>query len=400
MSDRPADPGTPSSSPAGSRLGAPVAVPVLPVADLVRALAWYERAGFGVLATYDGYALLSLEGTEVHLAEVPELEGQETWTGAYLRVADVDALHARWSALGLAFLAEPTDRPWGQRELALEDPDGNLWRAGTPLPAFDDLLAAHAVGDGGGAGAPRAVDGAGAAEDRSDGSVVGGATGAAGGAPADAIDEPPAAAMAAEATAGEVVARDEDRSDGGPGTRLDAWVPLVEAGDVACAGCGLVPGELPARALGAQVRDEVHAFGRVLEAADDDQLRIRPTATTWSALEYAVHVRDVLNVFSERIVRTLAEHEPELGWWDHEAAIDDGMANESDVGAVVDDLGRNASKLSEALRLVDDDGWSRGAIRRPGERFTIELMARFALHEVVHHRTDAQRSLASAAAQP
>jgi hypothetical protein len=66
---------------------------------------------------------------------------------------------------------------------------------------------------------------------------------------------------------------------------------------------------------------------------------------------------------------------------------------------VIDDLGRNASKLSEALRLVDDDGWSRGAVRRPGERFTIELMARFALHEVVHHRTDAQRSL-SAAAQP
>jgi hypothetical protein len=117
---------------------------------------------------------------------------------------------------------------------------------------------------------------------------------------------------------------------------------------------------------------------------------------TWSALEYGVHVRDVLNVFSERIVRTLAEHEPELGWWDHEAAIDDGMANESDVGAVVDDLGRNASKLSEALRLVDEDDWPRGATRIPAERFTIELMARFALHEVVHHRADAERSLAAA----
>lgn len=398
MSDRPADPGAPSSPPIGPPPGGPVAVPVLPVADLVRALAWYERAGFGVLATYDGYALLSLEGTEVHLAEVPELEGQETWTGAYLRVADVDALHARWSALGLAFLAEPTDRPWGQRELALEDPDGNLWRAGTPLPSFDDLLAEHAI-EGGAPSAPSAADGPAAdgpaaGARRVDGAAVASTE------RTDADEEPTAPAMASETAADQVGPVEEDRSDGGPGTGLDAWVPLVEAGDVACAGCGLVPGELPARALGAQVRDEVHAFGRVLEAADDDQLRTRPAPATWSALEYAVHVRDVLNVFSERIVRTLAEHEPELGWWDHEAAIADGMANESDVGAVVDDLGRNASKLSEALRLVDDDGWSRGAIRRPGERFTIELMARFALHEVVHHRTDAQRSLASAAAQP
>ena len=105
-------------------------------------------------------------------------------------------------------------------------------------------------------------------------------------------------------------------------------------------------------------------------------------------------MRDALSVFAERIVRTLAEHGPELGWWDHEAAIADGMANESDVGAVVDDLQRNAAKLSEALRLVTDDDWDRPATRRPGEPMTIELQARLALHEVVHHRVDAEAALA------
>ncbi len=72
------------------------------------------------------------------------------------------------------------------------------------------------------------------------------------------------------------------------------------------------------------------------------------------------------------------------------------MANESDVSAVADDLGRNASKLSEALRMVDEESWDRRATRRDDEVFTIELMARFTLHEVVHHRHDAEPALAAA----
>jgi hypothetical protein len=193
----------------------------------------------------------------------------------------------------------------------------------------------------------------------------------------------------------EPVASDEPRTDGSAGTGLASWHGIVADGQ-RCAGCGLVNGELAARAIGAQVRDEVHAFGELLATADDDAVRRRPSPTTWSALEYGVHVRDTLTVFAERIIRTLAEHDPELGWWDHEAAIEDGMANESDVSAVVDDLGRNAAKLSEALRLVADEDWDRPATRRAGERMTIEVQARFALHEVVHHRADAEASLAAA----
>jgi hypothetical protein len=56
-------------------------------------------------------------------------------------------------------------------------------------------------------------------------------------------------------------------------------------------------------------------------------------------------------------------------------------------------MGRNAAKLSEALRLVTEDDWDRSASRWGGERITIEELARFALHEVVHHRNDAQQAL-------
>lgn len=329
-------------------------VPVLPVSDLVRAVAWYERLGFRVRAFFDGYAILGFDGAELHLNELHDAPpATETFAGAYLRVADVDAVHAHWSAVGARIIAAPEDQPYGIREFATEDLDGNLWRVG-------------AVIAGGPADAYLPDD-----------------------APAPAPEvEPVAAPAPVPGPAGEL------RTDGGPGTGDDAWYAIVAEGE-RCAGCGLPNGELAARAIGAQIRDEVHPFGELLAQADDDAVRRRPTPTSWSALEYGVHVRDSLSVFAERIIRTLAEHDPQLGWWDHEAAIEDGMANESDVGAVVDDLQRNAAKLSEALRLVTDDDWDRPATRRAGERMTIELQARFALHDVVHHRADAAAALAA-----
>lgn len=343
-----------------------VAVPVLPVSDVVRSTAWYERLGFTCLVAYDGYAILSIDGAEVHLGQMDDLPpaGQSV-SGAYLRVADADATFARWTAMGAPPVAAPADQPYGIREFATEDLDGNLWRVGSPLESDD------------------AVEGIGSAPP---GSAIGS------GSDQEATAFPTAQDLASEPEPEAA----EARTDGGPGTDDDAWFALVSGPD-ACAGCGLVAGELHVRALGAQVRDEVHAFGERLTSADDGAIRRRPAPQTWSALEYGVHVRDLLTVFAERIIRTLAEHEPELGWWDHQEAIADGMANESDAFAVADDMGRNASKLSEALRLVDEDDWQRAGFRRGTERFTIELMARFALHEVVHHRADADAALAAAA---
>ena len=91
----------------------------------------------------------------------------------------------------------------------------------------------------------------------------------------------------------------------------------------------------------------------------------------------------------------LVEFEPELGWWDHEAAIEEGNVNDLDAESVVADLVRNAMELRTTLQRVTGTAWYRQGMRRRREKFTIETMARFALHEVVHHRVDAQRSLSS-----
>jgi uncharacterized glyoxalase superfamily protein PhnB len=363
--------------------------PVLPVADVVRALVWYERLGFAVAATYDGYAILTLEGVELHLAEQdpslgavgPGPEGSSS--GAYLRVADADAVFERWSALGAPVVAPPADQPYGVREFATEDPDGNLWRVGSWLPDETELGWSDGVASAeslapGGRGGPEADLLAGAAP----------GSGAARGLAAEPGPEPsvePGLEAEPDLLAEARAPGDDEPADGG----RDAGPP--------CPGCGWRLGSLPARALGAEARDVAHEFGELLRAADDDEVRARPGPTTWSALEYGVHVRDVLTTYADRIVRTLTQDRPELAAWDQEEPIADGMANESDRDAVADDLGRNASHLSAALRMVGDDDWGRSAtLHHPGapsEVVTIEDLARRVLHECVHHLADARAAL-------
>lgn len=356
--------------------------PVLPAADLVRSLAFYERLGFEVLGQWDGYAILSFGDAEVHLAQHPEVDGQPSWSGAYLYVGDVAAVHATFLAAGAREIKPVGETAHGLLEFATEDLDGNQLRIGSPKAS-----ATAVVG-----------------QDDFDGHSTVGGDGPFRKAPdpakAPGFDE----ALSGPRFGGELASPDALQSEerrvqgpadlpGGPGTDDTEWLSIV-AGGLPCGGCGLVATELPNLALGAQVREEAHALGELLRGADDEALRRRPSPDVWSALEHGVHVRGVLHVFADRIVRTLRQEEPELGWWDHEAAIADGMANESAVDAVADDLGRNAALVSESLRLLGrESDWQRRSYRRGVEPFTIELLARFTLHEVVHHRTEAARIL-------
>lgn len=319
-------------------------VAVLPSADLDRAEVWYGRLGFQVVADHPGYRILAAGTVHLHLRHQDDAEPARSESGVYLYLPDPDALrqvHAAWEAAGARIISVPEDQPYGLLEFATEDLDGNLWRVGAPT-----------------------ADGEGVAE-----SPVDPEEGAASGSPA----------LATDATVDGV-------------TDVD-WFAVVISGH--CERCGTKPADGAASSVGSRIRDEAYRWTTVLRPADDDAVRQRSAPGVWSALEYGAHVRDVLALFSDRVLRMLAETEPELGWWDHEAAIEDGFANESDREAVADDLMANADRLAEVLQQVSGDQWERGGTRRDGERFTIELLVRFALHEVTHHRIDAERSLSA-----
>lgn len=167
-----------------------------------------------------------------------------------------------------------------------------------------------------------------------------------------------------------------------------------------CAECGFDPtgfgpAELPAAVavLGKRFRAPLTRF---LAGEDDRIVRAHPYPGTWSALAYACHVRDGLAVFDGRIGRMLAEDDPALGWWDHEAAVEAEGYDGQDPVAVAAAVDANATALAATLAAVPGGAWARTGTRRPGEAFTVLGAGRFALHEGHHHLLDIGRVLRAA----
>ena len=51
--------------------------------------------------------------------------------GTYVVTSRVDEVHSRARAVGAEVVQEPQDTDYGSRELAVRDPEGNLWSFGT-----------------------------------------------------------------------------------------------------------------------------------------------------------------------------------------------------------------------------------------------------------------------------
>ncbi|QCG91165.1 VOC family protein [Azospirillum sp. TSH100] len=118
--------------------------PILPVRDVRAALAHYRRLGFTVTA-YDEaaadpvYGFLDWGGVGLHLALVPDLDPERSAVACYLYVSDADALHAAWTAATVGGrLTAVADTPYGLREFAHIDPDGNLLRVGAEAGRGND----------------------------------------------------------------------------------------------------------------------------------------------------------------------------------------------------------------------------------------------------------------------
>jgi catechol 2,3-dioxygenase-like lactoylglutathione lyase family enzyme len=115
---------------------------ILAVADVRRSVAFYRDAlGFEVEALYDDppYATLALAGTRLSLAEQGhaaddrpgvDLEAPRDPGRAnallVVEVADARAEHERLGSLGVRFLADPYEPPWGGCRFFCVDPDGYL----------------------------------------------------------------------------------------------------------------------------------------------------------------------------------------------------------------------------------------------------------------------------------
>ncbi len=120
--------------------------PILNVADLPASLRYYtETLGFSLSWTWTQQAGFSATSAPPTLAQVmrghvvlmlahQEQGGPGMWLYLDLEsAAEVDRLHAEYAARGATIAEPPSDRPWGVREMRVQDLDGHTLRIGGPL---------------------------------------------------------------------------------------------------------------------------------------------------------------------------------------------------------------------------------------------------------------------------
>ncbi len=107
------------------------AIPVLASIDLEATQRFYaERLGFDPVATYPDYAVSARDGVQIHFWLTDDRRFAEN-TSCRVDVTGIDALYAELSASGVVHPnGELTDQPWGIREFAVLDEDGNLIKFG------------------------------------------------------------------------------------------------------------------------------------------------------------------------------------------------------------------------------------------------------------------------------
>ena len=117
--------------------------PFMHVPDIEAAVAFFtDVLGFAVLVRMGDYAYLHRETAGIRILQNCGDDGAPPGNrrfAYYVDVNDVDALHEelkeRLGRLPAGHVHGPADKPYGQRELAIVAPDGNL------------IVFGHAIGD-------------------------------------------------------------------------------------------------------------------------------------------------------------------------------------------------------------------------------------------------------------
>jgi hypothetical protein len=117
-----------------------LSIPILPSRSVVDTLAFYRGLGFDgeILGAGDSYLILRRGTVELHFFTHKELVPAESSAGCYIRVADADGIYQAFASAKLPRRGIPRqdaleDKPWGLREFAIVDRDGNLLRIGQKL---------------------------------------------------------------------------------------------------------------------------------------------------------------------------------------------------------------------------------------------------------------------------
>lgn len=159
--------------------------------------------------------------------------------------------------------------------------------------------------------------------------------------------------------------------------------------DRPCPECGFDAGSIVAADFGRLTRENVAALLARIDAPDAAH---RPTPQVWSPLEYACHVRDVCRVFGARLGLMRGSTDPLFANWDQD---DTALAErywEQDAATVRTELAEEAERFAADLDTIAEAELHRPGRRSNGSVFTVDTLARYFLHDLVHHVHDVRAS--------
>jgi hypothetical protein len=155
--------------------------------------------------------------------------------------------------------------------------------------------------------------------------------------------------------------------------------------DSACPECGFDAAALHGRDVAPMIPGLAERFVAVLRTAD---ATVRPAPTVWSPTEYACHVRDVFTIFAGRARSMLDSDDPLFSNWDQdETALVERYWLQDPV-VVSGQLLAAADDATSVFGGVPDSAWSRRGRRSNGSVFTVDTLARYFAHDLVHHLHD------------
>lgn len=160
------------------------------------------------------------------------------------------------------------------------------------------------------------------------------------------------------------------------------WTWVVER---RCPECGFDASQVAGEQLGELLRAAAEPWADVLAQPDAN---VRDNPAKWSPLEYGAHVRDVYQVFDERLTLMLTTDDAVFENWDQDAAAKAGSYHLQDPGGVAAAIGTGARDLADDYDEVHGAAWQRRGLRSNGSHFTVLTLGRYCLHDLVHHLHD------------
>jgi hypothetical protein len=154
----------------------------------------------------------------------------------------------------------------------------------------------------------------------------------------------------------------------------------------ACPQCGFDAGAHPRESIPEFVRENSRVWLRLF---GEGVIRPgRPDDATWSNLEYTCHVRDVYQRYLRRIDLMLIEDDPLFDDWDQDASAVADSYEHQDPATVLNELVSAAEAIAARIAEVSGSSWQRPGRRSDGAVFSVETIARYMVHDPIHHAWD------------